>query len=504
MSIYLYLCQSTQTFNELSDSHPINLLELTIDHREGRAPSADLLLPANGVIPSQGWAYIASDDRGRIEPIFKGQFVGLAKTIDDHTKRVNLVASVENLEGKCQELVNIFPANQFVESGKLHDHLEFSQNLPCYDRLSSDLQLSNIFQGRKILSLGPEILMNTFKMQITDTPIPAVDVTLIKEWTQVCRGETNLFPHIELQFPQGRICTLSPAGLLASWPKTGQMLGRSGYAVVRSTLELFNPGQTGSLNHYPTKTPEINGHYYRIHWLKGDLTVEWCYRQKRKEILSFQVKHKNQYLNGTQRPSRKLTLRLPKANIETATSVFFETDLGRQAVLDAIKIAQAHLAYSARSIEVTCQIPFTDALDLTLDHQIEIQHTSIPQGRISGKLVSYRLERHFDRAVAYLKVLVATGDTCTASSSFEIIPVSELEGISDAARLTAEQTIDHIRIHNHAFDQIAVLQTSELTNEQATWIDLNLKDMRTHDVLDRHYMINDLMWSAPNQMKGRE
>ncbi len=221
MSIYLYLCQPTDRFEELSQRLPIKLLELSIDHREGRIPVADLVLPATEILPDQGWAYIATDDRGVLEPLFKGQFSGIPKTIDEQTKRISLYATLTNLDNSYQKIMQDVRDNQFVRSGKLFDYLEFTTQLPCYDRLGGDFILSDLFNGRHHKTLNREILANSLKLQLSDTPLPSVEVTLTKEWTQVFRGEVNLFPQIEAQFPQGRICTLSASGLLSSWPKTG-------------------------------------------------------------------------------------------------------------------------------------------------------------------------------------------------------------------------------------------------------------------------------------------
>ncbi|MBX3487591.1 MAG: hypothetical protein KF798_06790 [Candidatus Paracaedibacteraceae bacterium] len=497
MSIYLYLCQPTHTFEELAQQLPIKLLELSIDHREGRIPVADLVLPATENLPDRGWAYIATDDRGGLEPLFKGQFSGIPKAIDEQTKRISLYATLTNLESSYQKVMRGVRDNQFVQSGKLFDYLEFTTQLPCYNRLGSDFILSDLFKGRHQRTLNREILANSLKLQLSDTPLPSVEVTLTKEWTQICRGEANLLPQIEAQFPQGRICTLSASGLLSSWPKTGQLLGRSGYAVVNSNLMTFTPSKTGVLGHYPLKTPEIKGQVYKINWLKGTLVVEWCYRQKRREIVTFTMMHKNRYLENTQRPPRTIKLRLTNGHTESVMSSFFDTPEGRDAVDQALDIARSHLAYSARALEITCQIPFVDGLDLTLDHNIKIIHSVIPQGEIQGKLVAYRLERHYNIAVATLRILVATGTGEANDSTYSIQPVSDIEGLVDAKHLAAEQVIDHIVVHNHAYEQISLLQTNP-DQDLTTWIDLNLKDLRSHDVLERSYTLNTLNWSAPN------
>lgn len=494
MSIYLYLCHQTQKFEELSDQLPLTLLELTIDHHEGRIPIANLIVPVQQDIPDTGWAYIATDDRGVLEAIFRGQFTGGAKLLDDQTKHISLLASACNMGQTIEKLKGKNKDNYFVNSGSLTDLLEFTQDIPCYGRLGEEFKLSNIFKGRNIKRLQHEILADTFKMQITDTPLPGIDVTVIKEWTQVCQGEVNLYPRIEVLFPHGRMCTLSPSGLLASWPKTGQMFGRSGYAVVQSHLQTIDPQKTGVLGVYPEITPEINGKKYKIFWLQGKLVIEWSYRQKRREIVQFTLEHKNKFLNQ-QRPNRKLKLSLAKRGESSNKSSFFDSEKGVSALKQALEIAKSHLAYSARALEITFQIPFTDALDLTLDDSIEVNHPSIPSNTAVGKIVSYRLERAYDRAVAHLKILIATGVSENTNQQINLEALSKVEGVSGRHDLGPDDIIDHISIHNHAFDQIEFLQVAA-DESHPTWIDLRLKDLRSHDVLQRDYVMQGLSWSV--------
>jgi hypothetical protein len=495
MSIYLFLCNPTDDFKDLTQQLPVRLLELSIDHREGRIPVAELVFPATESLPDQGWAYIATDDRGQLEPIFKGQFGGVAKTIDEQTKKICLYASPLDLQDAYQKHIESFSDNEFVASGKLMDYLEFTTLLPCYDRLGAGFILSDLFKGRSLKVLSNEILSGSLKIQLADTPLPAIEVSVIKEWTQFCRGETNLFPHIEAQFPQGRICTLSVSGLLASWPRTGQLLGRSGYAVVKSELHEFSPPRTGLLGYYPTKTPDINGQIYKINWLKGDLVVEWSYRQKRREILNFTIQNKNRYLDRSERPPRKIKLRLRQDDSNSSSASFFDTANGMKVASHAIDIAKSHLAYSSRALEVICQIPFEAGLDLTLDHEIKIVHPVIPDGEIQGKLVSYCLDRHYDKATTTLRILVGTGTGEQSHPIFKIHALSSISGLEDPLQLSSEQVIEQIGVHNHAFDQISMLKV-DADQDLGTWIDLNLKDIRSKDVLERRYSIDDYTWSS--------
>ncbi|MBW8309833.1 MAG: hypothetical protein K0M45_09430 [Candidatus Paracaedibacteraceae bacterium] len=517
MSIYLYKCNPLQSFSEACEQLPVKLLELIIDHKEGRIAVATLVLPVSDLIPSEGYAFIVTDDRGYLEPIFKGQFIGLPKKIDETTKTVELVATPADLSQQVSDLTRTLKESHtdclFLKGQKqldLADYLEFRQELFCYDRITHQMTLSSLFQGNHAQTFQTQILQGSLQFRISDTPLPAVALSLICEWVQECQGEINLIPKIELQFSQGRINTLSPKSLSATWPKAAKKIGQSGYEVLRSSLREFIPPSTGSLGHYPTITPLIHGKKYRQYWFQGELVLGWSYRQKRREQVDVVVHHQNQYLGFSNRPMRQLKLKLNKLTTDMQRhSSFFDTEVGQQAILSALNIAKSHLAYSARAAEVKFQVEFVNALDITLDHQLLIFHESLPQGRIVGKLTSYRLERRFDRAVAHLTVAIATGVEKEKPFVLSCRHKGDLLGFDNLSNLTPEHFIESLTVENHVRDQISWLQSQEqpvssLPSEAATSIDITFKDLRSSDVLERKFRFQDLFWSAPNQLETPE
>lgn len=514
MSIYLYKCDAHQQFTEVDEIIAINLLELTINHKEGRVANASLVLPSAEPIPFQGWAFVATDDRGYLEPILKGQFVGMPKMITDTTKLVELIATPANLVDQASDLMEEIQTKHkdclFIDGSEnydLADYLEFGQELFCYDRITHQLKLSSIFKGNKHQVFSTQILKDSLQFRIMDTPLSGMHLTLSCEWIQEERGEINLMPCIESQFPQGRINTLSPKGLMMNWPQAGQVLGRSGYAVVASKLQEFLPKSTGVLGHYPMLTPLIHGKTYKNYWLQGKLNLEWTYCQKRREQIEVLIHHHNQYLGASRRPVRKLKLKVNphKLNLKKQ-SRFFETDAGQKAILNGVNIAKSHLAYSARAAEIKFQVSFADALDLSLDHQLTIHHASLPTGTLSGKVVNYFLERRYDRAVASVTIAIATGVGEEFSTVLVLQDKDQSCDLFEVEQQTPDVFVESLSVHNHAQEQILWLQSqvepvSRIPPELATRIDFKLKDLRSKDVIERKIQLHDLHWSAPNQLE---
>ena len=70
---------------------------------------------------------------------------------------------------------------------------------------------------------------------------------------------------------------------------------------------------------------------------------------------------------------------------------FFNTTRGLEAVDHALAIARAHLAASARALEIKVEAPFHDVMTLTCDHSIRVDDERLPGGHAWGKVKALRL-----------------------------------------------------------------------------------------------------------------
>jgi hypothetical protein len=77
-------------------------------------------------------------------------------------------------------------------------------------------------------------------------------------------------------------------------------------------------------------------------------------------------------------------------------SDFFGSDRGARAVEFMISKCRARMLTRARAIEIGCEIPFADGLDLSLRKSAEINHKYLPGGSAQGKIISYSLSSNGD------------------------------------------------------------------------------------------------------------
>jgi hypothetical protein len=292
---------------------------------------------------------------------------GLPIQINDMQQRVEFFALPIDANTQLETLRdNIQKSSEwdelFVDPTQRHDPVEVLEAMPslfCWHPVTHQVSISHLFHGRENMCYDTsQILQDSFCVKIVRLPKPYINMSIVVEWVQEATGEMNVFPLIEKKFTNNKINTLTANGLMNSWPRTGQLLGRSGYAVVESNLQPILPGSTGILNIYPQMTEKITFNdtsiediYLKQSWFTGKLKLGWTYRQRRREIVSFCLNHKSHLLQRAD--AKKLDVVLQLANItqelpSPSAPSFFETERGIKAAAHALKIARCHLASSAR------------------------------------------------------------------------------------------------------------------------------------------------------------
>ncbi|WP_032112223.1 hypothetical protein [Candidatus Paracaedibacter symbiosus] len=508
----------------------LDILDLVITQREGEIALCQLTVPLTSPLKQNSQAILFVEVEGKRTPLFKGKLMDLPLQINDWQQVIEFYAIPYDAKEKLAQLRDEIQQSGnwdelFIEESSRQDPVEALEATPslfCWDPVSHAVELSDLFQGRRIRKYDEtQILKDTLSIKIAGLPKPYIKVSVVAEWIQEVRGELNLFPLIEKHFNGGRINTLTAKGLISSWPRTGQILGRSGYAVVESRLAPFTPGTTGSLGLYPQMTQKIifadepvKSVHLKHSWFTGKLKLEWNYRQRRREITTFKLHHQNQLLQRSE--FKKLDLVLNLADISQqlpspSAPSFFETERGKKAIMHAIKIARCHLAASARGIEVSFKVPFAEAISLSMDDSIQIRHHAFHGDSATGKLVSYKLSASFEKSWAELKVAIAAGiGEEGLPTTIELDAETPLAGLPALENLNLNDFVEATSVRNQANEQLKAIHEAppkdlnalkQLLVEHQTEVNLKLKDIRSVDVLERRFFVTTpLMWSAPSQI----
>jgi hypothetical protein len=490
----------------------IPLLDLKIHQKEGEVASARLVVPQGVPFPSDRWITLWYRNQQRDVPLFRGRPVGIPSVLNEYTKKVELLAIPVDADQQHQSLIETLKTEGYVD-GRFIDathrfnpseYLEATPQLFCYHRVTHRITLSTLFEGRETLVLKDQILSDGLVFRLTDSPLSGVRLILSKEWVQTAEGDINVMPLLKACFSKGLINTLTPRSLLDTWPQTGQLLGRSGYAVVHSSLSKIQPNRLGyEGGFYPTVTPLIQGERFERFWLEGDLAVSWQYRQRRREIVTVDVDQETQLLSVQAKAPRVIRLGLHPGEGEEVQERFFDTPQGQSALRHALKIAQCHLAYSARAAELTVEIPFEEGLGLHLDQSAEVHHDSLPGKKVRGKMVAYALEITKGKALASVRIALSVGKGMFEEEGVSVQGL-EPEGLIRPEEMEPKDFIDSLNLSNTTEEQIEHLQKCEdptqASSELATKIHIHFKDLRSHDVLERHLGVKARKWSAPQQI----
>lgn len=335
-------------------------------------------------------------------------------------------------------------------------------------------------------------------------------------------------------------------------------------------------------------------------WFKVNLVLGWIYRQKRCEKIQFTLNHTLQLPEIYGQRSRKLNLKLqnvtladeidvwrpewnyskgfrclcenqiyvcvrkhrsvanfeedkhhwiragnkPRASFSSQQGRFFATDRGQKAIEYAIEIARAHLASSARAMEISIMGPIENFMGLTCDHSVKIKDIRLPGGQIWGKVKALKLFMNGSMGKQWgevtLGVSVGTGEPIKKSAEISYssygIDYAELPYHADMLRgdspsgieyhlpqnqenqtrwiqpqsLTARDLIQEIAITYSASQQNQHLLRTQyplshnieaVLKEIPTTIHMRLLDLRPLGTL-KEYMQMDIPhpWSSPKQI----
>lgn len=530
----------------------LDILELTIDHREGEVALATIIV-SNPRLPSWDQRHVYISDNTTL--LFSGRLVGLPVKITNDLVSLELSSEPLDAEDQLQALANDLKHPPFwdeafvdpTEHNNPAEWLEARSVLFAWDRSNGRVCVSDLFQGRKTVDLTNVFFADSLKVSLAETPLSRINVHLTVEWIQEGLGEVSLGSRMAAAFPGGMINTLTPEALHATWPKEGQKLGRSGFWVIKSHLKEVTPPKTGILDIYPTLTPEFltwdesnqtpKKQRGKRCWMSGTLVLGWQYRQKRRETVQFTLSQITQ-VEGTIRPLvRTLNLRLQEI-VPSTKSTFFLTYRGRQAVEHALERARAHLAASARCLEIEVTLPFEAGFDLSMDHSVRLVDPRIPGGEVVGKVIAYQLRQNGMKAETWVRLAASVGGTPEQAPSLDYTLYVEADygdttipqyhqtisgliyenythqrptkGVLEIEELSVNDILREVLVSHDAEKQIQILQNQQypvrqnvkdVLEEAPTFVSLDLLSLKTQAVAEHTIHLRNVWpWMAPKQL----
>lgn len=426
-------------------------LFVTIDHKEGAPPRAQIILEEDGGEKGlSGGMLFFEEDKTQV-PLFVGKLVGPPQRGKGCTVVVELEARHPESHDQMESLKKELRVAPYFDPLFVEDEEDFEEILaghtlsPHWDREGA-FSFSDILQGSKEIALPREALaVSDLHQRIKKTPLGEIAVDISAEWVQEYTGVVNLSTSLLNTLPERALGTLTPETLQRAWWPSGYSLKGSGYSLLRSELKPLDlrtlPAFSRSFALEPSGEAHIPCAWFLPHMLLG-----FSYAQKRRERVCFSLTS-NLGGFGQGQDFRKETLKIRLQNIredkktplwleghaygegdliqyqgdiyacveaheskgyfeercwsrcfedqsalsDQSSPTYFLKERGRCSIAHAMERAKRALTLGARVFEVSFETDFRWMKDLDCDTTLHLEDPRLPGGRIMGKVVHYAM-----------------------------------------------------------------------------------------------------------------
>ena len=459
MSLFIALESELIDFDATTQARmDLPVTSLTITHKENHYAHALLQTTTRQLPPDLRWIFISQKmPDGTVACLFRGhlekaphQMSTVHQTLEFIAKPQDEQEQTENLVAKHKQSALFDPLLFKEDDTERFDVIKTSKPIAFYcDPISLKITPSCLFNGTVTHDITQSCLAKSLEIRLHKKPLSRLTVTLEAQWIQYTFGWVNLGRRIAKTFPDQTISTFTPKSLQRTWPKTGQIVGKSGYWVAFSKLEERSAYADG-LPHTITCWRNHNGksqkHTLKRTWFDASLVIGWRIKQKRTERLTFTIEHHHQ---GTLDTSASITIPLKRPLSEpglhpfwmpytpysegdviqngshfkkartshTSGSVFdhddqywensgeslcllphesahsfFLSDRGKKTFHAAVEMAKTAIAHTARAYYITATLSPHLCGVLSLNDLAIIRHASLPQGCARGKIIHLKRE----------------------------------------------------------------------------------------------------------------
>jgi hypothetical protein len=429
------------------------IISLRIEHNEGEIPHARIkICHEKEIIKTEEKAFISCLVKNKPIVLFSGFLLSVPANLLAETLELEFIAEPKDSDKILQE------AQEDLKKLPNYDPLFFERNeqnnteevldgyslLPHWSRTMDDFCFSDILIGRKEKKIMQHFIHDSLKMRLRTPPVDAITCTITVDWEQKYQGIVDAGFGIKSKLDDGKIFSFTPERLIKNWWLPGTPVPGETYTILDSELKnLTEVGHSAPFEVYDDKRPQM----LPIYSLEPEITLAYKLKQKRREIVQFELKNNNQkiFKSNRFRNKKHLTFTLQDitddiektyweaerdykkgekvyyqgnyylCNTDHTADFFFNpynwdisyssnaalgdlfsptyflTDRGQQTIESAIERCKSYLAESTRAVEITIALPFYEALDLDCDTTLFIEDDRLPKGKAEGKIVSYSI-----------------------------------------------------------------------------------------------------------------
>jgi hypothetical protein len=430
-------------------------LEIAQNEGEFATASIQIRRPTAGLLNSsrKQYAWISVTQGATSTALFFGRVLGLPRDLAGDVVTLEFVSQFPSWESSLDTLFATLKVLPFwdealiaaADQNKPDTALESRRALYNFDRVSGAVTLSDLIVGDSTTTVSDHY-HDSLVFDVTGNPARRVTVRARVEWEQRITGQTRkVNTKIKKAFG-GTVNSFTPDAMLNGWPEPGVNIGgQSGYNVIKATIRQISPlpaEMSAASSSYAKKISDAESGYAaavlgtsatsrsatvpRV-WFETDLKIGFDFRQSRTETISVEIQNDVQLVAfaGTDGGSIDIELTAEdviQAGLMTPSySSYFLTTRGKRSFGYMLARAQAALAASARSVEITIERPFFSCLSLSCKDALTVTDSRLPGGTATGKIKAYKLtvdgSTGETKASVTLGVSVGNGATYSASGT---------------------------------------------------------------------------------------
>lgn len=417
-------------------------------------------------------------------PLFHGRLVGIPADMSTTTVTLNFVARPEDFDSQksaLAESLKVYPYWDpiWIADDQLADPdvvLSARPALWHIGRIDKTVTISDILNGEDgtITYDDTQTMANTLQFSY-GTTISQVHVVATVSWDQSGFGTVDVTDQLLEAFQKEGskkyyATTYTGQGLEATWPVPGTDIG-GGWSVFESSSNLKNKNLTESdylsvpidpakatpdftIESWWATSPEGYDYWYNKaynEWLAEQMTkpreearfYEWRFQPRlvvqyqgtrgRSEVLSFDVHADIQPLLYEDEPTvTEVTIESnslsepidPDGAVpigDLSRNTFFDTERADQAISYLLSMVRSQILFAARAINITADVPFPAAVNLSCRHNVLLALDDLPGGQALGKVTSYTLSLDGNDGNALAHVTIG----CTVGSGNSLAPPDE-------------------------------------------------------------------------------
>ncbi|MDR1032155.1 MAG: hypothetical protein LBL30_03500 [Holosporales bacterium] len=347
--------------------------------------------------------------------------------------------------------------------------LEGISGLYYWDKVTGELSVSDINFGREHRVVN-KTTSTDIDFKFCSDPIDSINIKVQVEWIQKAQGILDLSRFIAKSFADGIINSFTGNDLKRCFKHLYYGIKNSAYKLLRCDIRESDVKGAPSFYPEYSRLFEVtdgtNGKRsvrFRRHWFDCDCLLYWKYRQKRRETANITLENSFQRIRNACPNKKTINIKLrsialrsdvlpwmghtfyvadsqvifggcvyvciqthrsgsgfipdqdkwhctgkiPNAMPDASSASFFLTSRGQQAVMHAVMMARAHLAWSTRCVEATFRGSVEDFASIMLDMHVTLNCQDLPGGSVTGKVIKTLLLADGKTGRQYIDVTIA-------------------------------------------------------------------------------------------------